>query len=75
MYITITGRRLLSGVLTLAILLLGAVGMTLTGAAPAAQASAGNWGLSFPQPGEPPVANATGDSLRQYNAWYLGDTG
>lgn len=75
MYITITGRRLLSGVLTLAILLLGAVGMTLTGAAPAAQASAGNWGLSFPRAGEPPVANATGDSLRQYNAWYLGDTG
>lgn len=34
-----------------------------------------NWGLSFPSPGEPPVGNATSDFLKQYDAWFTGDTG
>lgn len=35
------------------------------------QASAdGNWGLSFQTEGKPPVANATADQLKQYNACY-----
>lgn len=34
-----------------------------------------NWGLSFPTPGEPPVGNATADFLKQYNAYFTGDTG
>lgn len=33
-----------------------------------------NWGLSFPSPGEPPVGNATADFLKQYHAWFTGDT-
>ena len=33
-----------------------------------------NWGLSFQQEGEPPVANATADYLKQYNAYYAQDT-
>lgn len=38
---------------------------------PSVAASAdGNWGLSFQQEGKPPVANATADYLRQYNAYY-----
>lgn len=36
--------------------------------------SAGNWGLSFPTEGEPPVGNATAEELRQYGAYYIGDT-
>ena len=36
-------------------------------------ASAGNWGLSFQQPGQPPVANASAEALRQYDAYYVGD--
>lgn len=32
----------------------------------------GNWGLSFPQPGKPPVANASAEYLRQFNAFYAG---
>lgn len=43
----------------------------------ASQASAsveGNWGLSFQQEGQPPVGNATVDELKEYNAYYLGDT-
>ena len=37
-------------------------------------APAASWGLSFPQPGETPVGNATIEELAQYNAWYVGDT-
>lgn len=39
--------------------------------ATAASASAdGNWGLSFQTEGKPPVANATADQLKAYNASY-----
>ena len=34
----------------------------------------GNWGLSFQQEGKPPVANATSDYLKQFNAHYADDT-
>ena len=34
-----------------------------------------NWGLSFQVEGDAPVGNATQESLAQYNAYYLGDTG
>lgn len=34
----------------------------------------GNWGLSFQQEGKPPVANATADYLKQFNAYYAKDT-
>ena len=30
----------------------------------------GNWGLSFQQEGEPPVANVSADELAKYNAYY-----
>lgn len=38
--------------------------------APAAE----NWGLSFQEDGKPPVANATFDELKQYDAYYAEDT-
>ena len=34
----------------------------------------GNWGLSFQQEGKPPVANASAEYLKQYNAWYADQT-
>lgn len=34
----------------------------------------GNWGLSFQEEGKPPVANATADYLKQFNAHYAGQT-
>lgn len=41
----------------------------------AIQASAeGNWGLSFQEEGQPPVANATFEELSRYNAFYAQDT-
>lgn len=33
-----------------------------------------NWGLSFQEEGQPPVANATKEELAQYDAYYAGDT-
>lgn len=38
-------------------------------------AADGNWGLSFQNEGSPPVANATGEYLKQFNAYYIGDAG
>jgi len=37
-------------------------------------AADGNWGLSFQQEGQPPVANATMDYLKQYDAYYAEKT-
>lgn len=34
----------------------------------------GNWGLSFQQAGKLPVANATAEYLKKYNAYYAQDT-
>lgn len=40
-----------------------------------AMASAdGNWGLSFQQDGEPPVANASYEELKKYDAYYAENT-
>lgn len=33
-----------------------------------------NWGLSFQNEGSPPVANASSEELKKYNALYIGDT-
>lgn len=42
---------------------------------PAVSASAdGNWGLSFQTEGQPPVANATADYLKNFDAYYAQDT-
>lgn len=34
----------------------------------------GNWGLSFQEDGQPPVANATADDLKKYDAYYAEET-
>ena len=65
-------RRLGTFLLALILLplsyVLGAFAATVIPAVPAS--ADGNWGLSFQQEGKPPVANATADELKQYNAWY-----
>lgn len=37
-------------------------------------AAKGNWGLSFKENGTPPDGNATADFLKQYDAYYIGNT-
>lgn len=34
----------------------------------------GNWGLSFQEEGQPPVANASKEELKQFDAYYSGST-
>ncbi len=41
---------------------------------PVAASAEGNWGLSFQEDGQPPVANATFEDLAQYDAFYAQDT-
>lgn len=46
----------------------------VTAAGPAAvPVSAADWGLSFPIEGEPPVGNASRETLAQYGAYFTGD--
>ncbi|GLB30517.1 delta-lactam-biosynthetic de-N-acetylase [Lacrimispora amygdalina] len=53
----------------------GRLGAMLTGHHRAVETAAeGNWGLSFQQEGQAPVANATMDYLKQYNAYYAQKT-
>ena len=40
----------------------------------AVAAAADNWGMSFQQEGQPPIANASAEELAQYDTYYLGDT-
>jgi len=61
----------LCGVLALCVL---AASTARRGGAVPASAEVTNWGLSFQQEGEPPVGNATAQSLAQYDAYYVGDT-
>lgn len=39
-----------------------------------AASSSENWGLSFPEEGKAPTANAAAEELREYDAWYVRDT-
>ncbi|PNV62711.1 delta-lactam-biosynthetic de-N-acetylase [Clostridium sp. chh4-2] len=49
--------------------------ITDTSQTKAIQTSAeGNWGLSFQQEGQPPVANATADYLKNFDAYYAENT-
>ncbi|MDO4269892.1 MAG: delta-lactam-biosynthetic de-N-acetylase [Eubacteriales bacterium] len=41
----------------------------------AVPASVSDWGLSFQTEGQPPVGNVSADALKQWNAYYVGDTG
>lgn len=38
------------------------------------EASEGNWGLSFPKEGKPPIANASMEDLAEYHAYYAEQT-
>lgn len=48
--------------------------IAVSGKANAVPAAVTDWGLSFQTEGQPPVGNATAESLREKNAFYLGNT-
>ena len=75
MFFIFTRRQMLTAVAVVAVIALGAAGLSLGQPAPAAvTTAAGNWGLSFQQQGAPPVGNATAADLARHNAYYVGDT-
>ena len=54
---------------------IGMVASSVKGEAEAVETSAGeNWGLGFSTEGQPPTGNATPDELKQYDAYYIGNT-
>ncbi len=55
--------------------LTAAITQKYTKAAAVSSSADGNWGLSFQTEGKPPVANATADQLKAYNASYAEMTG
>ncbi|MBC6678732.1 delta-lactam-biosynthetic de-N-acetylase [Mogibacterium sp. BX12] len=63
----------LAAVLAVAIAGLGVTSKILDKNAVSTSAD-GNWGLSFQQAGQPPVANATADYLKKFDAYYAEDT-
>ena len=63
----------LAAVLAVAIVGLGVTSKLLDKNAVSTSAD-GNWGLSFQQAGQPPVANATADYLKKFDAYYAEDT-
>lgn len=44
------------------------------GSAKIAPSADGNWGLSFQEEGQPPIANASAEDLKKFNAYYAGST-
>lgn len=69
-------RRILTLVLAGAVLLTAGIIVKVSEEPEAVETAAAitDWGLSFQQEGEPPLANATGDYLLNYEAMYVGDT-
>lgn len=72
----IIGRHHLLTAVALCCLLAVGVGTAAfgTGRTTATLAGVDNWGLSFQQEGQPPVGNATAAQLKDYGAYYVGNT-
>ncbi len=73
MYWIVTGRRLLSVLGVMALLLVGGAGIGMAQRRAVAPTGA-DWGLSFQTEGAPPVGNATVQELAALNTHYIGDT-
>ncbi len=75
MIIMLNRRRALFAVAACMALVIGAFSVLHSGAAASVSAPVGNWGLSFPNPGDTPVGNASAAVLKEKNAFYMGDPG
>lgn len=76
MYVIFRRRHFLTVLLCVAAIGLGmlSVHRMQTAVSVATNAANTNWGLHFGKNGETPVGNASADFLKQYNAFYTGDT-
>lgn len=74
-----TVKRVFLGLVCCGVVLTAAktvMGRRQTASASAAVAASANnnWGLSFQEPGKPPVGNATAEFLKQYDSYYVDPT-
>lgn len=65
---------ILAGIVALVLIAVPVVCRFAQAAVPAAADPNTNWGLCFQQNGQPPVGNVTADYLKQFDAYYIGDT-
>lgn len=65
---------ILAGAVALTLLAAPVIHHAAQAAVPAVAAPDTNWGLHFQQEGQPPTANATAEYLKQFDAFYIGQT-
>ena len=79
MYVVIKGKKLIGAALCLIIVAAAVISWigfsNRDDGAVEAAASNDNWGLSFQEEGKTPVGNATPEFLKQYNAYFCGNSG
>lgn len=73
-YVRRKRREILLSCMFFLVLLAGITTLPMLGGSITVSGGTDNWGLSFPQPGETPVGNATADYLAEYNSYFVGDT-
>ena len=78
MYVVIKGKKLIGAALCLIIVAAAVISWigfsNRDDGAVEAAASNDNWGLSFQEEGKTPVGNATPEFLKQYNAYFFGNS-
>lgn len=76
MYILIKGKKALAVLVCCILVVALSIGAVHTLGKQAVKTSAANtnWGLSFKENGKTPIGNASAEFLKQYNAYYVGDT-
>lgn len=78
MYVVIKGKKLIGAALCLIIVAAAVISWigfsNRDDGAVEAAASIDNWGLSFQEEGKTPVGNATPEFLKQYNAYFCGNS-
>lgn len=78
MYVVIKGKKLIGAALCLIIVVAAVISWigfsNRDDGAVEAAASNDNWGLSFQEEGKTPVGNATPEFLKQYNAYFCGNS-
>lgn len=77
MYILVRRKHMLAALgcaLALLLIPMGIAHMPQRHVSAAGKTANANWGLSFQEKGQPPIGNATSQYLRQYDAYFLGDT-
>ena len=74
MFLVIKPRQVLAATAACCALMIGLLSFATRQQTVQTAAAASNWGLSFRQEGQAPIGNASAEALKEYNAYYIGDT-